>query len=360
MEKLVKKTDNAIPERGIRSSNIELLRILAMVVIVAHHYFVNSGLPYAVASKEVLSATDYFLLLFGWGGKTATNCFVLITGYFMCTADFKMKKFFRLLGEHYFYTIIIWCIFFFSGYEAFSLKEVLNVLFPFLAVKRNFVQCFLLFYLLIPFLNKMIHALNEREHLLLIAWCMGIYVVLPSLAKATVDFNYITWFSVIYILASYIRLYPKKWLDNCRLTGLLALASLLLSWLSIVVIAANSNNIPGIDLRSSYFFISCNKIPAFATSVFAFLFFKNLKIGYSKLINTVAASTFGVLLIHGNSNTMRRWLWQDVCNNVGVYENGNGNVVIHALLCTAAVYIACTGIDMARRAVAKKLMRRNG
>ena len=30
--------------RGVRSSNIELFRILSMLVIVAHHYVVNSGL----------------------------------------------------------------------------------------------------------------------------------------------------------------------------------------------------------------------------------------------------------------------------------------------------------------------------
>lgn len=30
--------------RGVRSSNIELFRILSMLMIVAHHYLVNSGL----------------------------------------------------------------------------------------------------------------------------------------------------------------------------------------------------------------------------------------------------------------------------------------------------------------------------
>lgn len=29
---------------GVRSSNIELFRILSMITIVAHHYVVNSGL----------------------------------------------------------------------------------------------------------------------------------------------------------------------------------------------------------------------------------------------------------------------------------------------------------------------------
>ena len=81
--------------------------------------------------KQQLRFQDYFLLLFGWGGKTGINCFVLITGYFMCTSSVKKEKFLKLLGERYFYTVILWNIFFFTGYEPFSLKAFLKMLFPF-------------------------------------------------------------------------------------------------------------------------------------------------------------------------------------------------------------------------------------
>lgn len=157
----------------------------------------------------------------------------------------------------------------------------------------------MLFYLLIPFLNKLIHALTQREHFLLMAWGLDVYVVLPSFAKAEVTFNYITWFGILYIIAAYLRLYPQQWFENSRVTG-----------------------------------------------VSLFLFFRSLKLGYSKTINTVAASTFGVLLIHANSDTMRRWLWRDVCNNVGAYDNGK--IVIHAIVCVVTIYTVCTLIDMGR------------
>ena len=69
-----------------RNSNIELFRILSMLMIVAHHYVVNSGLLDCIDAQNTLQLRDYFLLLFGLGGKTGMNCFVLITGYFMCTS----------------------------------------------------------------------------------------------------------------------------------------------------------------------------------------------------------------------------------------------------------------------------------
>ena len=149
---------------GGGNSNIELFRIISMLVIVAHHYVVNSGVLDCIEKQSRLGVRDYFLLLFGWGGKTGINCFVLITGYFMCTSSITKKKFCKLLCEVYFYRVVVWCIFLFSGYEPFSINSFLNMLVPFFTVADNFTGCFLLFYLLIPFLNKLIHALTKKEH----------------------------------------------------------------------------------------------------------------------------------------------------------------------------------------------------
>lgn len=276
----------------------------------------------------------------------------------MCTSSVKKEKFLKLLGEIYFYSVTLWNIFFFTGYEIFSLKVFLKMLFPFFTVADNFTGCFLLFYLLIPFLNKLIHALTEKEHFLLMAWCIGVYVFLPSFAKANVVFNYITWFSILYVIASYIRLYPKEWFNSTRITGFLAGASLLLSWASVIVLAMFSRII-GKGIGICYFFVAdSNKVLALMTGVSTFLFFKNLKIGYSKVINTIAASTFGVLQIHANSDTMRRWLWVDVCKNVGAYQEGN--IIIHAIASVVVIYVVCTIIDMIRiRLIEQPLIRRN-
>lgn len=330
----------------VRSSNIELFRILSMLMIVAHHYVMNSGLLECIDAQRNLSGQDYFLLLFGWGGKTGINCFVLITGYFMCTSNITWKKFCKLLGEVYFYNITIWCLFFFSGYEPFSIKGFLKIIFPFFTVADNFTACFLLFYLLIPFLNKLVHALTEKEHFLLLVWCMGVYVALPSFVMTSLKFNYITWFCVIYFVAAYIRLHPCKWMTNIKITLVIAIMSLGLSWLSIIAIAIMKRKI-GIDLGSGYFFVmDCNKILAFITSISMFLCFKNINVKYNKRINTMAAATFGVFLIHANCDSMRRWLWSDLLNNVNAYESGN--VVGHALISVIVVYIICSLVDILR------------
>lgn len=74
-----------------RSSNLELYRIIVMLAIVAHHYVVNSGL-FTVLANEPLQARSWFFYFFGMWGKTGINCFVLITGFFMCRSEITLHN----------------------------------------------------------------------------------------------------------------------------------------------------------------------------------------------------------------------------------------------------------------------------
>lgn len=156
-----------------------------MILIVAHHYVVNSGLYQQMESTE-LSGNSIFLYLFGAWGKTGINCFVLITGYFMCKSEITIKKFIKLLFQIEFYKIVIYLIFLLSGYESFTIKGLVKSLNPIPGVGSNFTGCFILFYLFIPFLNILVKNFDERKHRLLLFLTLGIYTILY-----TVPFIYI-------------------------------------------------------------------------------------------------------------------------------------------------------------------------
>lgn len=55
--------------KGGRNSNLELFRIITMVVIIAHHYVVNSGLSGMINETGKINFNSCFLLLFGFGEK---------------------------------------------------------------------------------------------------------------------------------------------------------------------------------------------------------------------------------------------------------------------------------------------------
>ena len=64
------------------------------------------------------------------------------------------------------------------------------------------------------------------------------------------------------------------------------------------------------------------------------------------MINSVAALTFGVLMIHANSDTMRQWLWRDLLHNADMYNSNY--CVLHMFRRTIGIFVVCTLIDMIR------------
>ena len=114
----------SITQKAPRESGLELYRIIAMLLIVAHHYVVNSGLM-DVMYESPLEGKAVFMFLFGMWGKTGINCFVLITGYFMCL---------KLLLMVYLYRIVIYVIFTATGYDGVTLSGIVKLLLPVIGI----------------------------------------------------------------------------------------------------------------------------------------------------------------------------------------------------------------------------------
>ena len=326
-----------------RDSNLELYRIIVMLAIVAHHYVVNSGVM-SVINADGWTTRSVFYLLFGMWGKIGINCFVLITGYYMCTSKITLRKFLKLLLEVEFYNIVIYAIFALSGYDLFSVKEAIWLLWPVQNVTGDFTSCFLLFYLTIPFMNILIKGMDGKMHLMLVLWLFFIFSFLASMPMITVDSNYVIWFSVLYLLASYVRLYQPRWIRHIsHLGGVLLLVTI--SMFSVVGMHY-VNTHSGRTMICTAFVADSYKVLALMTSVSLFLYFKNMKIAYSNVINTIASTTFGVLCIHANSDAMRQWLWRDVVDCIGHYSISY--YYLYALIAVLLIFSVCSLIDYVR------------
>lgn len=340
------KVCQVMNKKTLRDSNIELFRIITMLLIVAHHYVVNSGLTAADGPiyADPLSLSSLFLLLFGAWGKIGINCFVLITGYFMCKSNITAKKFVKLLFEVMFYRVVIGAIFWITGYEPFSLAAFAKVILPITSIKQNFTGTYLAFFLCIPFLNVLVRNLTEKQHVKLLLLTGFIYVLFGTIPFFTLSMNYVSWYCVLYFIASYIRLHPKRIFDNKKFWGATTVGLLIVDAISVVACVWLGTKI---GRNMAYGFVSdSNAFLAVVTGVSAFMYFKNVKLKYNKLINTVSATTFGVLLIHANGDAMRRWLWQDVLNNVEVYDSAW--MPIHAAVSVIAIFCVCSVIDLMR------------
>lgn len=341
-------------KKELRSSNLELYRIFCMLLIVAHHYVVNSGLIGANGPllKDFTSGNSIFLSLFGAWGKTGINCFLMITGYFMCTSKITFRKFLKLIAQIYLYKFLLFLIFFATGYETVSFDRMVKLLMPFWGFSNGFTSCFIAFWLTIPFLSILVQNLSRRQHQLLLLLSLGIYTLLGSIPTFNITFNYITWFGIIFFISSYIRLYPHPIFERKSLWGWLSLVSVLLAIASILGLRLLFGNRVGMG----YNFVSdSNKFFAVAVAVCSFLWFKNMRIKYSKVINAIGGSTFGVFLIHTRGDAMRIWLWKDMVDCVGhYYSMSTVRLILYSFAVVFAIFIICNLIDQLRIATLEK------
>ena len=180
---------------------------------------------------------------------------------------------------------------------------------------------------------------------MLILVLTGIYTLLPTFLFVNVRLNYVSWFAVIYLIGAYIRLYNPDRLKQTA--GRKLFLCTMLSIASLIALAFLHDHTPfGIPIY--HFLNDANKLFSLLVAIFAFLFFKNMEIGYKKWINTIASATFGVLLIHANSDTMRSWLWVDLLKNTTMYSKPWGITVSHAVISVLAVFTVCVLIDLLR------------
>ena len=76
-------------KKNIRDSKFEILRIIAMLLIVAHHFVVHG---FELENIETFSYNKIVVEILSLGGKLGVNLFVLISAYFMIDSKFKFKQ----------------------------------------------------------------------------------------------------------------------------------------------------------------------------------------------------------------------------------------------------------------------------
>jgi hypothetical protein len=213
---------------------------------------------------------------------------------------------------------------------------------PVWGFNSNFTSCFLGFWLTIPFWNILTRNMTQKQHLSLTALMLLFYTILGSVPGFNITFNYITWFGIIYLIASYIRLYPQQIFENKRFWMIASIASILIAMASVLLMHCL--------FSADFFFVAdSNKIFAVAVAVSTFLWFKNINLKYSKTINIIGGTTFGVLLIHANSNAMRQWLWKDTVDCVGHYSLPLPQLILFSVGTVLAIFFICSAIDRVRQ-----------
>ena len=308
---------------SIRQSNIELLRILCMIMIVAHHFSVHTKLAYDPSSISFNRL--YYEFLYTWG-KIGVNIFVIITGYFSFrNVTLKMGKVFQFYLQTFFYSVAIFAIFAIfnlpvgdSGNFVFTWSGFFQNLFPITHDRWWFASAYFVLIILSPFINLFISNIN-RSGLKLVLLILGIfYVVIPTFFiydnffTAHWGTNQIVWFVFMYLLGAYYGKYGFRFDIKASRLFLLALAIMAVTFITVIIFDKVGMKDPWylFENKNKYYY-EMQSIPILIASVCIFQAFLKIDIGSNKIINAISSVTFGIYLIHDNLLLRELW-WKNI------------------------------------------------
>lgn len=242
-----------------RESGIELYKVIAIFLIVLSHVIQTLTEPnYVLGIGEgtfiniATATTDLnvlLLALFRICGALGNNMFFICSAWFLVNSKkMSLKKVIHMILDVWIINMIV-----FGGLHAigiqFQLSDTVRTFFPTTFANNWYITCYLLFYLIYPFLNRMLEQLNISEHFALTSFLFMIYFIIPVLPLEEINLffaNELVIFLATYVIVSFIKIYKNEWTENLKLNK----GILFVSIVSYVVLILS---VDYLGLRTNYF-----------------------------------------------------------------------------------------------------------
>lgn len=342
-----------------RNTNLEILRIIAMLFIVAHHFAVNgfNDMTFVISNYN-----NYALYFLGILGKMGVVIFIFISAYFMIDSKFTFRKLLVLGGEVYFYTLSFLVIFlvFLTPAAPITLETWVLSLLPISHSAYWFITDYIVLMLLSPFLNKVLKGLSKGTYLKLLVLVIILWSVYPTFTGKSFGFDPLIWFIVLYMMGSFIRLHVDIDKISFKKLFIAMFASFAITYAASATVAylAMLFDVPGlmsgtITVTTLYKDLALeNKLFTLITSTAIFLIFLKRKEFSNRYINYAAGSVLGVYLIHENV-FVRPYLWKTLFSVQSFYSSPY--FILFAVATIILIFIASIGIDIIRRLTVEKV-----
>ena len=339
-----------------RQANIELLRSIAMLMVVILHYLVKGNV--AVSLAENFTGMNVIFWFIKAICIVAVNVYVLISGYFLLEAKWKLSRLVKLWFQTMFYSIGVplVCLLLGAGeVRQWGLYDWINVLFPVQMEQYWFITAYVILYLMVPLLSEGVKHLSRKQHELVIAGLLLVFsipkTILP-IGIPTDRFGYdFGWFMCLFVIAAYIRLYGIPILCNKRTSLMIYLgAACGICGISVVCALLSRKGLPltyMMDMAYCY-----NHLLVLVAAIAFFYLFKEIRVPegtISHIICKVSNYTLGVYLLHENIAVRNQWQFWAGIGNVG---EGLG-IFPHMLITVVAVFAAGVMVDFVRECIFK-------
>ncbi len=343
-----------------RMANLELLRCVAMMMVVALH-FLDKGKLLPKLSEADMETAGYAAWLLESFCIVAVNVYMLISGYFLCVSSFKLSRLLSLYLQVWFYSVIFGLIGGVTGIAAgtsFDIHYLLTLVFPISMGHYWFLTAYFYLYLFLPFIGRAVAQMNQRQlqistGLLFFAFCL-LKSVLPLRLEMDGKGYDCLWYLCVFLAAAYFRRFGVPPLEKKG-------RGILLYLLGCLLIFGGSMGLRAVYLKTGSFglmltmFVEYNHIFPFLAAAGLFAAFLRLKVTKTAAAFAVKAApyTLGVYLLHENIGLRYSWQkWFGAGHALTVPE-----LLAKTLAAAVCVFVCGIVVDMLRSAVMKRLHR---
>ena len=333
-----------MPGKANRSSNLELLRILCMLLIIGDHITGQGG----IADYSTLSSSFAFSLI-GCGSRIACSVFILIGGWFLCEQPYKTRRPLSLWLSLWLYTVPVTLLCKLGGLDV-SWGALRWAAFPASTRQLWFISDYLLLLLCVPLLNRILRGLSRPAHRGVLAVLAVPLIVYPTLFGENGAVGDTAWmFLYEYLLIAYLRHYPDNRLTRFlrrRAAALaLGLGLPLLNTILRAVLETRGLTDGKAFQYIAYYRTALGALPNLLAALALFYLFEGFDLGSVRWINALSGTTLGVYILH-QVPAFRNFLWSGILQTPAHHGSAG-----YTLFAVAAVFLGCAAVDAARTAL---------
>ncbi len=324
-----------------RNSNIESLRIIAMVlVLVVHATFIGTGFP-SIAESTTCPISSFCRFGFGALSIVCVNLFVLISGWF--GIHFNLKKFISFILTAIFYALLVYIVLLLLYPQKYLNWTSASTILMLNSSDYWFIKSYILLYFFAPILNSFIEQSDEKQQrLTLITFYIfqTVYAWLSIYGAADFQGGYsVLSFMGLYLLAHYFHRYPGITENWSAKLGIRIFFGIALFHASLGFLITRL----GLPIAGRIFTYTNPLVIIQSLSLligFSKLSFQN------KLINWVASSCLAVYLLHANELILRPYYGTTIKN--WYLQENLLTFLFHTVLFISLIFIASILVDKIR------------
>ena len=299
-----------------RQANLELLRCVAMMMVIVLHYLGKGNLLVSLEESRLYPAEVSAWLLESLC-IAAVNVYMFISGYFLCTSSFKPSRLFKLWLQVWMYSAVFGLIGAFTGIieeTAIDTHFFLTLIFPVSMNHYWFMTAYVFLYILLPFLGLAVKKMTNSQLQIAVLFLLFVFSLLKSILPVRLEADGLgydcLWYVCVFAAAAYVRRFGVPFLEKKGRGIALYLGSSLLIFCGTMIFREVYLRTGGLSLVLQMC-MEYNHILPFLAAAGLFGAFCRLKISgrFAAIICRIAPYTLGVYLLHENLGL--RYTWQN-------------------------------------------------